>query len=778
MCISPSSTKDSVAATPPTTLPLLSEACTLLLQYTRVCSLCKRVLQRDERTVAIQCLKMIQNNLHVIHRHLQLHVKFFQPAQASSQTRRIVKELIVLQNSLWTQLTFPHEIEVRSITYNVILAVELILLNSGAQGRPTKYYKPRQSSFPKILDQIIYRPLSIINPYTLALQKNFYYPLSTGEITENEDSFHQMIADTAADAAEDTTMQDSKHTGEAPPSPPPKNKTPEVITVENSLEEITEFLKDLEEDEAPAQTQSDQAQSVHVSSYRHRFALYRKNAHFKSSMTQLNLFKSFAKCLKATDHLIQILPIRSDLKVHSVATTDQINSLEEAGLQTYFKPYKKTQQHISGDYHIASKLPFQELCNHQNVQTWLIQQGYSMLWSNCQSSDMVRIGFLSRVRSFTFRDDLQLFITSSSEWKAQPFQFRMYFDGFTVKSQTAYVLMIDVERPKIELGIQFFQTWYSGNKRYSPNCINYLFMPMYRKFYTETERLKIIADHEHHIGTNSVVAMKGLHSLDTLVKLANGIHTTIRRLLLSIPAPNTTTGQLFIQVERQPVENWMLCCFYTQDAARVTLKLASLEDSLKKAVPQDQWPTLFLDPDGLSFTGQVAPLSKKKTRLPPQDSPQTSAYVQQSFKNLYTPAPKRNATDMESDGHHPLTPVARQKATASYASAIVQEQPPARLQAIIPTVTPAAKAVNQAPITTDASNALAKVATYATPVNEQQTTLQELTTTANIHSTSLMELRDVCSTLMMTQQKMSENIATMNEGFNQKFIDMTSKMEL
>jgi septal ring factor EnvC (AmiA/AmiB activator) len=133
---------------------------------------------------------------------------------------------------------------------------------------------------------------------------------------------------------------------------------------------------------------------------------------------------------------------------------------------------------------------------------------------------------------------------------------------------------------------------------------------------------------------------------------------------------------------------------------------------------------------------------------------------------------------MESDGHHPLTPVARQKATASYASAIVQEQPPARLQAIIPTVTPAAKAVNQAPITTDASNALAKVATYATPVNEQQTTLQELTTTANIHSTSLMELRDVCSTLMMTQQKMSENIATMNEGFNQKFIDMTSKMEL
>jgi hypothetical protein len=64
-----------------------------------------------------------------------------------------------------------------------------------------------------------------------------------------------------------------------------------------------EFLKDLEEDKAPTQTQSNQAQPVQASSYRHWFVLYRKNAHFKSSI--LNLFKSFAKYLKATDHSIQ-----------------------------------------------------------------------------------------------------------------------------------------------------------------------------------------------------------------------------------------------------------------------------------------------------------------------------------------------------------------------------------------------------------------------------------------------------------------------------------------
>jgi hypothetical protein len=138
------------------------------------------------------------------------------------------------------------------------------------------------------------------------------------------DTAVEIVADNPAAMATDTLMQDSKVTGDETSLSPVRTKTPEVITVESSLEEITEFLKELENDEAPTQTQSDQTQPVRASSYCHRFALYRKNVHFKSSVSQLNLFKSFAKCLKTTDHSIQILPIRSDLKVHSVHTTDQL----------------------------------------------------------------------------------------------------------------------------------------------------------------------------------------------------------------------------------------------------------------------------------------------------------------------------------------------------------------------------------------------------------------------------------------------------------------------
>jgi hypothetical protein len=124
---------------------------------------------------------------------------------------------------------------------------------------------------------------------------------------------------------------------------------------------------------------------------------------------------------------------------------------------------------------------------------------------------MVRIGFLSRVRSFTFPDDLQAHITASKEWKASPFQFRIYFDAFAAKNKTAYVLMVDVERPKIDQALHFFQTWYDGKSKKSPSCIEYLFLPLYKKAYSEDVRLKIIADHTHHIGNDSVVVMKGHH---------------------------------------------------------------------------------------------------------------------------------------------------------------------------------------------------------------------------------------------------------------------------
>lgn len=435
------------------------------------------------------------------------------------------------------------------------------------------------------------------------------------------------------------------------------------------------------------------------------------------------------------------------------------------------------QQHISGDYYIASKLPFNDLQAHKNIQTWLVQHGYSMLWSNCQSSDMVRIGFLSRVQTFTFRDDLQKHITTSKEWKADPFQFRVYFDSFNAKTKSAHVLMIDVERPKVDSGLHFFQAWYNGKLKNSPNCIEYLFLPLYKKFYTEDERLKIITDHHHHLGKDSVVAIKGLKSLESVVKLVSGVHTTIRKLLLSVPAPNTTSGKLFIQVERQPVENWLLCCFYASDATKITPKLASLEDSLKKFVAPDSWADLFVDGNGLSFSGQAAPLVKnKKNKIIFQEpSPETTAYVTQSFQTLFKPKEKRPATDMEDPKQQStvVTPATRVKQSVSYADATTQQHPKLVLpegykspELSSPTITTIVPHTPAQPVT----------AFNFKPLVEEEA-FKELTVISNQHSGALLELRECCAHLCASQKKMSEEITAMNRNFNEKFDIMADRMD-
>ncbi len=93
--------------------------------------------------------------------------------------------------------------------------------------------------------------------------------------------------------------------------------------------------------------------------YKHRFTIYRRSTGTYTDgnpTIQQSLFKSFAKSIKKADQSAQVLPVRSDLRINPLSTTDQINLLEIAGMTTYFKPYKRTKTTLSGNFHIAMKL--------------------------------------------------------------------------------------------------------------------------------------------------------------------------------------------------------------------------------------------------------------------------------------------------------------------------------------------------------------------------------------------------------------------------------------
>ena len=187
------------------------------------------------------------------------------------------------------------------------MILESILSILNIKSKPENYYRPNKANKPSIIDQIIFQPVKILNPYTISLQRNYYYPISKEPLQTMTDQNEH----TEEPITNDELMNDSEpKVSNTPPQSPQKAKT--VITVEDSLEVIKELIEEIEADEAPIQTEAVQNPEApsKMSSYRHRFALYRKNIHHKSSLNQIDHFKSLAKCLKSTDHSIQILPMQ------------------------------------------------------------------------------------------------------------------------------------------------------------------------------------------------------------------------------------------------------------------------------------------------------------------------------------------------------------------------------------------------------------------------------------------------------------------------------------
>ncbi len=167
---------------------------------------------------------------------------------------------------------------------------------------PSTYHTPKIVSSPSLLNQVIYHPLSIIDPYIIALQQNYYHPI-------------------AQDPISITVTEDTEMTNTSNNSPGcQKMNIADVITVEHSLMAITDLIKEIKVDDPPMQPEAlpQPEPPVKSSSYRHRFPLYRKSAYINhvASTTQWNQFKSFIKCIKAADSMAQVLPIRSDINIY------------------------------------------------------------------------------------------------------------------------------------------------------------------------------------------------------------------------------------------------------------------------------------------------------------------------------------------------------------------------------------------------------------------------------------------------------------------------------
>jgi hypothetical protein len=188
---------------------------------------------------------------------------------------------------------------------------------------------------------------------------------------------------------------------------------------------------------------------------------------------------------------------------------------------------------------------------------------------------------------------------------------------------------------------------------------------------------------------------------------------------------------------------------------KVTLRLSTLEDSMKKVIHPDFYQNVFISEVGLSFNGQVAPVVKGRNKLPRLDIPEeTVTYVNQSMQRLYTPTIKRLAVEIED----PQDCLMDQPPTIS-----VLRQVPASFHNVVistPTSTitqPAAQVTHQEPA--------------------QHPVIQKLQNTSNQHSATLLDLRQCCATLVQSQRMLQQQLIDMNSGINQKFELMAASIE-
>ena len=289
----------------PSIQPLLTDFCSLLTQNATLCNLLQTIIHKEEEQLAVDCLKLIHSSVHMI--HSQLSFKFNILAEQPEGPLPI--PIISLHTRLWHQLSFPHSTEVCQLTHETIIHVEEVIQLLLPSLQSIIFSRPKSTSTPSISEQIIHRPIQILDPYISALHSNYYYPLATEE--------RMMLED----------MQMQRYS----PRQSPTRATPPAtvpITVESSIQAITELIKEVEADDPP--TESSMAPPImepeKKNTFNHRFAIYHKQTYPTPGAppTQLALIKSFVKSIKSADNQAKILPIRSNLNIYSLSTTDQI----------------------------------------------------------------------------------------------------------------------------------------------------------------------------------------------------------------------------------------------------------------------------------------------------------------------------------------------------------------------------------------------------------------------------------------------------------------------
>jgi hypothetical protein len=253
---------------------------------------------------------------------------------------------------------------------------------------------------------------------------------------------------------------------------------------------------------------------------------------------------------------------------------------------------------IAGDFHVLSSLPYNELSSNMIISNWVALQGYYMVKCDSQSSDMVKIGFLTGVCPFDWREDFRNEIKDMALWQSSPLQFRLFPGSLSCNKKCimAPVMMVELERDEVSSGLEFFCHAFTGDNPLSSCGLSYLFFTPYQNQLMDSECFNIIQDAIHHIGEVELLHLHGFQEIDTLVTLKQGINVQLQKLLLGLRAHQTNSG-LFVQIEREASLESLICAFNSINRESVMSNLPHLYLLIRNCILEEDYDKVFLYED-------------------------------------------------------------------------------------------------------------------------------------------------------------------------------------
>ena len=210
-------------------------------------------------------------------------------------------------------------------------------------------------------------------------------------------------------------------------------------------------------------------------------------------------------------------------------------------------------------------------------------------------------------------------------------------------------LCIEVGKSQAAQAADFFTKVYDGEYDELPLGLNFLFFSTFNCAASDSDRSILAQEQDRFLSSERTITNKGLHPLDTKVRLATPGNppVTIRSLLLLIPTTSLTP--LFHGIDRQhgPSVPFILAKYPEHHAEELIKSIPNMDAAIKVRIHHDDHQLIFIDVnEGLTFGAEFQNYKNKRVLRTPFHLPTNASHLQLTniLQKINSTATKRAAT--------------------------------------------------------------------------------------------------------------------------------------